>query len=360
MNYENEDDGVDDQYNNEINSYNVDDSIGIDDITYGDEDDNEHVDKEDENQNAEDNEDGNAVEKDLITQILNSKGIEDPNSIKYEDENGEIVEVSFSELPIEDQLNILNNVNNDFELTSDETELINHLREKNMSLDDFIEYQKQLAIEEIKNNQIVTEQVYSVDSLSSDDLYIYDLKQRFPNWSDEELLEDLNHSKENEVAFNRKVETLKEFYKKLEDEAIESERIAQEQEKLKVEKEFKDSVLKAASETKEIGILDLEESDIKSALSIIFDEDKKTGTTKLIDALNDPKTLIKIGWFLSKGEESLEFLNNHYLKQIETLEKSIKKEEKSKSKSKIDNKTTIVKKTKANVDDDFSLHNITY
>jgi hypothetical protein len=57
-------------------------------------------------------------EEDVISHLLRSKGI-DPNSVKFENYNGELEEVAFDDLSVEDQLQLLqyNELDDNYGLT---------------------------------------------------------------------------------------------------------------------------------------------------------------------------------------------------------------------------------------------------
>jgi hypothetical protein len=72
---------------------------------------------------------------DMVSYMLKSKGIDDRSKIKFEDEDGDIREISWDSLSNEDKLNILNSSDNeqDSDLDDTEVELINAIRESGMT-----------------------------------------------------------------------------------------------------------------------------------------------------------------------------------------------------------------------------------
>ena len=340
-------DGEDENDDFEIIDMDDDGSTGIDDLDYDDDNDDLSIEDEDD-YSYEPSEDDSSEEDneptDLISEFLKSKGILDKNSIKYENENGEIEEVSFEDLSLEEQLEILSynheiteQSTEQLELGDDEKELFKYLKDNDISLEDYINYQKQSAIEEFQNNLVSS----AVDEFSDDELYIHDLKQRFPNFSEEEILDELNLAKSNETAFTKKVENLKDYYKKLEEQQLE---VDQQEALLKQQQEqerIQTLILDASKDVKEISVIELEDSDIQSALDVIFLEDNE-GNTILNKALNDPKQLVEIAWFISKGKESISSLVDFYRNVIKKRDETQSKQSKPKA-------TTVVKKqTKQN------------
>ena len=76
--------------------------------------------------------------------MLSAKGV-DPHALLYEDEDGTEKTVDFYELSPEEQLNILNYNPTAHELEDDEIEVINFLRENNITLEEYTEYVKNEA-----------------------------------------------------------------------------------------------------------------------------------------------------------------------------------------------------------------------
>ena len=106
------------------------DSNQDNDVPNNDNDKDEHQEEEDE---------------DVITALLKEQNITDRNKIQYEDENGQIQELPFDSLPLEDQLNILKGTREDThndsdDLDEDEIQLINYLRNNNLTAQKYTNY----------------------------------------------------------------------------------------------------------------------------------------------------------------------------------------------------------------------------
>src|SRR5574344_373727 len=115
------------------------------------------------------------INNNLILEVLKLKNI-NPESIKFENDNGEIEEYNWKNLSLEEQKNILisNDLDNDYGLEEDEINIINNFRESKLSYDDYINNIKIKAIEDYlqENNPY---KVYSIDDYTDDDLYLLDL-----------------------------------------------------------------------------------------------------------------------------------------------------------------------------------------
>jgi flagellar motility protein MotE (MotC chaperone) len=74
------------------------------------------------------------------------------------------------------------------------------------------------------------EQNYVVDDFNDEELYIYDMKARVPDMTEDELAESLQAAQANPQAFEKQIAGLREEYKRLEEEEIQQEQaINQEQ-----------------------------------------------------------------------------------------------------------------------------------
>jgi hypothetical protein len=279
-------------------------------------------------QQEEFDEDGNQIargntpqQNDAIRDLLLAKGIKDPNAINYEDDNGNIEKVNFYDLPYEDQLGILQSSDRDvdYDLNNHEVDVVNFLRENNVSFDEAIEYYKRQAIEEYLKENDTTE--FTVDTYSDQELFLLDLKTKYDTLTDDELQLELDKETNHPDLFKKKIDKIREEYKDLEVRAKESEEQAvvdQENEKFE---ELKGSLINVATSTQEIGGLDLDDAERNQILSYILQKDVN-GNSSLIKDLDDPKTLFNIAWYAVKGPEAFDFVHDYYKKEIERTRKA--------------------------------------
>ena len=261
------------------------------------------------------NEPINYNDEDLLTIFLKEKGIKNLSEVKIENDNGEIETKDFYSLTKEEQLSILNDtpiIEDDYDLEEDEIDLLNELRTNNLTTKEYIDYIKQSAIEEYLANQ---EEEYEVNSLTDDELYYLDIKNKFPNFSDEELLEVLEHEKQNETLFNKKIENLRDFYiereKEYNQDKIYQTNIQKEQDDIL----FKTEILNSAQNIKNIGEFELEQSDREEVSNFLLEKDV-TGVKYFDKALKEPESLFKMAWFLLKGDDAFNDLSNYYKDRI--------------------------------------------
>ena len=139
-----------------------------------------------------------------LNAFLKTKGIVDPTKIQFENENGEIEDVDFNSLSREEQLTILNELTSP-DLSDHELEVINYLRQNRVNFNEVIDYFANQKLEAYLNEhpESVHQKNYSIDDYTDDELYIADLKSKYPSFSDEELLSKLNTAKYNEDLFQK-------------------------------------------------------------------------------------------------------------------------------------------------------------
>lgn len=275
---------------------------------------NENQDPEPQNNNEEHNEE----EDDVITALLKQQNITDRNKIQYEDDNGQIQELPFDSLPLEDQINILrgNQEQHDdsTDLDEDEIQLINYLRQNKLSSQQYADLIAQQAVQNYQNNQ---EPSYKVDELSDDDLFLLDLKSRVPDIDDETAAAALDSAKQNEDLFSKQVKGIRSEYQQKETELAEQEaaqKQAQDNEQLQ---QFQDAIVNSINQLDQTDdfAFNLSNADKQELYNFMFQQDA-TGMSYLNRAINDPATLTKMSWYALHGDEAFENMRNYYEHQI--------------------------------------------
>lgn len=170
------------------------------------------------------------VELDIIHQYLKDMGIEDSKAIQFQNDEGEIESVDFDTLDRETQLTMLKELA-DPGLSDHEIEVVNYLRRNNASFDDVIDYFAEQRLQQYlnENPDQVHQKQYSIDEYSDDELYLADLKTKYPTLSDEELLSELDSAKLNEDLFKKKSEMIRQQYKEQEEQTIQEQAQAEQQ-----------------------------------------------------------------------------------------------------------------------------------
>lgn len=250
---------------------------------------------------------------DILSELLKEKGISDPTQINMSNENGEIEKISFFDLSVEEQLDILRNQEQDSELDDNEINIINYLRENQLSFDDVINYAKQQGVQEYLANTVLE---VKVESMSDDEVFLSDLLMKIPDITDEEAQQALDIEKQNEVLYNKKVQALRQDLLDKERQKLEDENRISQKDKEDSFNEFKNQLIDIAPTIKEIGgRIELDESDLEETVEFLLSEDA-TGTRYIAKALNDPESLMKMAWFYIKGEEAINTMAEYYEDQI--------------------------------------------
>ena len=328
MSVQENDDLIDfDEYTNQDNDVNQEDNL-FDNYSS----DLESSDLEDDDFMGKLNNNSNEFDSEILSNLLLQKGITDPSKIQIEDEDGNLTEVDFNSLPLEEKLEILNYENSP-ELDDLEIETINYLRENNVSLDDLINYHKEQAIKEYLESQ---QGDYTIDSLSDEELFILDTKSRYEHLSEEEIDQELQKELNNPDIFKKKVEKLRDLYKQQEIEEISK---LTEQSELEEKENYESSVnlmVEVAQETNELFDLELEDEDKEEVLQFLLQKDIN-GQSEFAKLLNDPKKLFEIAWFAIKGKEAFDTVHDYYKKEIDSARKA-------KGASSLTSRPTVVKK----------------
>lgn len=248
--------------------------------------------------------------EDYLTQLLKSRGV-DRERVRIENEDGEIEEWKFDDLDDETKFGILNQ-NNDM-LSDDEITAVNFLRQNRMNLQDFVEYQRQQAIKEYLEQNSTPQ--YTVDQVSDDDLFRFELQDQMPDLTDEEIEDQLNRAKENETFFQKKIAALRKEYKELEDKQIKANEEQAAAEKEEQFNQLAQSLVSVAKDTEEMNGMLLDDQDKEDVLSFLLDRDAN-GQSEFYKLFSDPKALFKMAWTMLKGDQAHEAYTQYFTNEI--------------------------------------------
>lgn len=297
----------------------LNDDLLDDPVIPNDQDNNDNIPQDNDTPSNDNGEDNDQEDDDVITAMLKQQNITDRNKIQYEDENGQIQELPFDSLPLEDQLNILRGgqekpQSNSDDLDEEEIQLINYLRTNNLTAQ---QYADVIANQAVKNYQEGQPKQYKVDELSDDDLFLLDLKSRVPDIDDETAAAALDSAKQNENLFSRQVEGIRSEYQQKEQDLAEQEaaqKQAQDSEQLQ---QFQDAIIGSINNLDQSNdfAFNLSQADKQELYNFMFQQDA-TGMSYLNRAINDPQTLTKMSWYALHGDEAIDNMRNYYEHQI--------------------------------------------
>ena len=260
----------------------------------------------------------------VIERFLTDHGV-DPRSIKFETEEGEETS-DFNDLSSDDQYQILNSLSEDeIDLDDSEIGLLNFMRTNNWSVQDYNNYIAQQAIQRYSQEQTEPEQTYQIDDLSDEELFLVDLKSKIPDLTEEEAMEELDRSQQNQDLFNKKVQSLRKDYKDKEDlYKKQQEEEKQNQQKAAYEqysKTIADAINRAT--VMDLGDLDLElqNQDKQEIYNYLVGYDQQ-GNRLINNTLADPDQLVRMAWLNIKGSEVFKELTSYYKKKISDVAKT--------------------------------------
>ena len=291
---------------------------------------------EDDNSNESSNDES---ELDVWHQYLKDMGIADSKAIQFENEEGEIETVDFDSLDKETQLTMLKELS-DPGLSEHEIEVVNFLRRNNASFDDVINYYAEQRLQQYlnENPDQVHQKKYSVDEYSNDELYLADLKNKYPTLTDEELLSELDNAKLNEELFNKKSEAIRQQYKEIEEQQLKDQELAEQQRYEALQQNITNAVLNF----KEVSIdsdpdsedwrgIEIEDGDRQTILSYLLDQDQE-GKSQLVRDIEDPNSLIELAWYKLYGQDLVHNVTKYWKgvvkedrKKIASLTKQVEK-----------------------------------
>lgn len=243
---------------------------------------------------------------DFLHNFLKEKGIEDPSKLQWEDENGEITDVDFDSLSDEDKLNVLNSLS-DPGLSQHEIDVVNYLRQNGVTFNQVIDYFSKKAVDDFiaQNPDSVPTKTYTIDDYTDEELYLADLKSKYPDFTDEELTSKLNSAKSNEELFKKEVNALRTEYKNEEDAQIEAQKQREQQDYdnlvsnlQNILGNFNEVVLDSTDP--ESDVLEIEDSDKEQVLAYLLNQDTD-GKSQLVKDLENPTTLIELAWLRTQG-----------------------------------------------------------
>jgi hypothetical protein len=260
-------------------------------------------------------------ESDLVTDLLRSKGITNPDEINFENENGELELRSFYDLSYTEQLEVLKSSDADigYGLKEEELGAIDFLRENDVTFEEAIDYFQRKAVQEYIDSQNISG--LEVDQYEDTDLFVLDLKTKFPDLTNDELDIELQKQLENPDVFKKKVDKLRTDYKEIEANQIAQARQEQEQEDEYKRKELEDTLVTTAISVEEIGGLTLDNDDKNAVLSYILEKDMN-GVSPFIKSLNSPQTLFELAWFATNGKQAFNIIHDYYKKEIAQVSKT--------------------------------------
>lgn len=293
-------------------------------------------------------------EEDFISSLLKTRGIEDKTKIKFENDNGDIEEIDWSTLNVDDKLSILEtSTSTNYDLDENEIELINTIRNSKMTPSEYLQYLEDNSINNYINNNSDSQQ-YLVDQYSDEELFIADLMSRMEDITAEEAQETLEKAMSNEKLFKKQITAIRNEYKNVEEENLRQEQLEQEYKAEEEYEEFTNSIIEQINNFTEFQgyDLNLEQEDLEQLLEFIAGHDA-AGNNHFAKALADPKILVETAWFALNGKQMIQDITDYFQKEITKVRKESYKKGQEDAKTKGDKPQIIFKEQKNKSQDQF-------
>lgn len=244
----------------------------------------------------------NAGEDLLIMELLAANGIKDSSKIKFEEEDGTVVERAWKDLSREEQLSILSPETSDVsDYSEEEINLIQRIRDAQQSPEEYLEALKNEAAQAVQQTPI-----YEIDGISDDELFVLDAIDKYgeENVSDEQLEELLKNAKSNPDLYAKTIESLRAQYKQREDELNYQKQQESEAQQEQDFQNFSTSVLKEIQSLNKIGGQDIELSvdDMNDIANYILTRDED-GNSEFGKTMNNPKKFVELAFWALKGND---------------------------------------------------------
>lgn len=258
--------------------------------------------------------------EDAITMYLRSHGI-NARSIKFEDEAGNIDEIDFNDLSAKEQLQILQDQTtkvDDSDLSDDEIQLLNSIRQNGWSVKDYNDYISKMAIDKYNQDNVNN---YTVSSLADDELFLLDLEARYPDITNEEKVEELEHAKQNPSLYEKKIQSLRDDYLAREQQLNQKRAQEQKMHEQQQLQEFSNQIVNSIRKHRvmDIGLgteqIELSDEDMQDIYNILLGTDQ-AGNRYITNILKNPDSLVEAVWYLSKGKRLGQDIQDYYKHQI--------------------------------------------
>ena len=257
-------------------------------------------------------------EKDYVSRLLESRGI-DRKRVQVVGEDGNVSEVNFDDLSDQDKFDILSYQDEPVLPEDHEIEIINYLRQNNMSLQDFAEWQRQEAIQEYLSSQ---QPASEIDNYTDEEVIAYDFIRRFgEDMTDEEIDTEIERLKGDPDAYAKRVALLRGSFKAEEEAQMKLYQDQENSRALENEQMFVNTYYAAASNIDSIQNIELDNNDRDELLRFVLEKDQanRTGLSK---AMDNPDNVLKMAWYLLHGEECSNAMIDYFQKEITKRSKS--------------------------------------
>lgn len=257
--------------------------------------------------------------EDAVDILLREQGIEDKSKIKFENDEGQTEEVNWNDLDADTQLNILSSGNEeeDTGLTNDEINLINSIRQSQLTPAEYLNYAQNIGINQYAQQlqQSIRPQ-YQVDDISDDELYVIDFMTR-TNATEDEAFKALEREKEDLGLYQKQINSIRNEYRATEEESYQLDAYQRQEEAQAQLNQFANNIGYEINNFNDFAgyDLNLDSRDKQEIYEFITGRDP-AGYSYLAKALNDPAILTRMAWFVLHGEQMVRDVDDYYKREL--------------------------------------------
>lgn len=243
--------------------------------------------------------------------------------IEYED--GE--SVHFDTLAASEQEEVLKSLTTNatpsieekFNLDGDEITLINAFRESGVN--DMGEFLNNIVDERLtKHLQTNQEMSINYDAIEKDDLFIYHLKEKHEDFSDEQIADELVKAKEL-VTYEDTVDAIRNSYKHVQAAKVAKAKKEELNEFSEEVESQRHEIVKAIEDINDIAGAQINDDVKEYLLTDIMEMNDNNDPVLMEKIFSTPENMFKANWFLTYGEDYMNNLNEYWKKQVSSAYK---------------------------------------
>lgn len=234
---------------------------------------------------------------------------------------------NFHELPPEEQHEVLSSLTREsvptieqkYDLDEEEIELLNIIRENGGDVSEFINNLVDNRVNKLAEADALT--TINFNEIPADDMFIIHLKDKHPDFSDEEIASELSKAKEMST-YDETIEAIRDSYISKQNELI-SELDQEERAAFMAELEAqKHEIVQTVEDIDDIAGASITDEMKEYLLHDIMELNENNDPILMEKIFSDPEAMFKVNWFLNYGEDYINKLNNYWKREVSKARKA--------------------------------------
>lgn len=275
------------------------------------------------NKEEEEEEEEDALDTSLtgVEQFLTAYGVQG-GVITYEDGSS----ARFSDLSSEEQTEILTSlvsesipsVEEKYNLDEDEVNLLNTLRDSDMTSEEFINSLVDYRMQALSAQRELSTTDY--ETVSDDAIFIKSLRDSYPDMEDEELAEELSKAKDL-ASYENTVDNMRKLF--MTEQANDNYILDQEQDALfnqELEAQ-RHEIVATVEDINDIGGANITSEMKEYLLHDIMELNENKDPILMEKLFESPEAMFKANWFLNYGEDYMKETNNYWRNEVSKARK---------------------------------------